>query len=653
MTTTIYKQLGSMEDLATGVGTVAQSRNGAPITVHKVDVPFAVNSVAEMQALPITQYTSCRVYLTSTSFEDYRYSQTSTNGYSSVGLGTWVRTRLSEVSDVVNLKAAKVDWADYLGRKISTVVNNTTSNAGGADYVITNVNPGNLSTLVGGIWQGRNHDLGGGFYAKLLSDTRPEIASFGATYATAKTGIETASNAENSIYLPAGEYDVGTVAALAVNDNISIYGDTPTYDPVADIKGGTWINGVISTAGAGTISIFDVGIDARLSAINEGVVFSDPTKLTSLFIDRVIVIAKPTANHCLLIENVERAVIGSVIVYGGIQGVAIKADVFRVGSVFAYDQATWGFTARYTPPNYKCQNGHVGYVYCGHINNSKGGGVICMNDQSGAALKNITFDKITIEDGEAGFFVTNNGNATSADNIVLKEINILGVSGFAIQTFGPVHGLKIGRAHLKNCDGSIYTNGGAAQDFELNNICVEDTPAPAVLDGSGHKCREWTYAGSSGPYAFVDNKSTLLQISNFDVRTRSHVNTGGGTTPETTQNDTYFSAQGSLPAMLLRRAVKKQSTTAAVATNAELLLYALPAASSRYSMTITVMALTVAGTHTRTYQINQGAITLLSGSPSSNLVFDVVKTGDNINFKYLFTVGNVDIDAIIDVFHIA
>jgi hypothetical protein len=59
-----------------------------------------------------------------------------------------------------------INWGDYLGRKISTVVSNTTSNAGGADYVITNVNPGNLSTLVGGIWQGRNHDLGGGFYAK-------------------------------------------------------------------------------------------------------------------------------------------------------------------------------------------------------------------------------------------------------------------------------------------------------------------------------------------------------------------------------------------------------------------------------------------------------------------------------------------------------
>jgi hypothetical protein len=81
-----------------------------------------------------------------------------------------------QFSDIANLKAAtplnqksyKVNWAGQIGRKVSTVVDNTTSNAGGADYVITNVNPGNLSTLVGGIWVGANHDLGGGFYAKKL-----------------------------------------------------------------------------------------------------------------------------------------------------------------------------------------------------------------------------------------------------------------------------------------------------------------------------------------------------------------------------------------------------------------------------------------------------------------------------------------------------
>lgn len=570
-----------------------------------------------------------------------------------VVLGGAIELQFNTIIDMINrttVSGMNVVWADYVGQSVRVLINNSTSKSGGWWYIIKTLSQ---AATDGDVIDGRtNHSLDATYCAVLCElGIRKSVMAFGVTAASAKNGIEAASNTQNSIYLPAGQYDVGTVAALAVNDNISIYGDTPTYDPVTDTKGGTWINGVISTAGANTISIFDVGIDARLSAINEGVVFSDPIKLTSLFIDRVIVIAKPAANHCMLIENVERAVVGSMIVYGGIQGVAVKADIFYIGSVFAYDQTTWGFTARYTPPNYKCQNGYVGYVYCGHVNNAKGGGVICMNDQSGAALKNITFDKITIEDGNAGFFVTNGGNATKADNIVINEMNISGVSGFAIQTFGPVTKLKIGRGHLKNCGGSVYTNGGSAEDFELNNICVEGTPAPAVLEGSGHKCHRWTYAGASGPYAFIDNRSTLLQISDFDVRTRSHVNNSGGTTPSTQNAGIYYSARGSLPAMILNRAHKKQSTTAAVATNTELLLYALPAGSSRYSLTLTVMALTVAGTHTRTYQINQGTITLISGSPSSGLVFDVVKTGDNINFKYLFTVGNVDIDATIDAFH--
>lgn len=77
----------------------------------------------------------------------------------------------AEFADVANMISAtttsgiSIDWADYLGRNVTTVVNNTTSNKGGKEYVITNVNPGGLSVLVSGIWQGKNHDLGGGFYA--------------------------------------------------------------------------------------------------------------------------------------------------------------------------------------------------------------------------------------------------------------------------------------------------------------------------------------------------------------------------------------------------------------------------------------------------------------------------------------------------------
>jgi hypothetical protein len=62
-----------------------------------------------------------------------------------------------------------VIWATYVGRTVKTVVNNSTSNAGGAEYLITTTNPGSLSTLVGGIWVGANHSLGGGLYASIRS----------------------------------------------------------------------------------------------------------------------------------------------------------------------------------------------------------------------------------------------------------------------------------------------------------------------------------------------------------------------------------------------------------------------------------------------------------------------------------------------------
>lgn len=74
-----------------------------------------------------------------------------------------------------------VIWATYVGRTVKTVANNTTSNAGGAEYLITTTNPGSLSTLVGGMWAGANHSLGGGYYAELYS---PELTPerFGAEF---------------------------------------------------------------------------------------------------------------------------------------------------------------------------------------------------------------------------------------------------------------------------------------------------------------------------------------------------------------------------------------------------------------------------------------------------------------------------------------
>lgn len=73
-----------------------------------------------------------------------------------------------------------IDWSDYLGRDVTTVVHNATSNDGGATYEVTTTNPGSLSTLVSGVWTGKNQDLGGGYYAKLKSTAPYDPLEFGA-----------------------------------------------------------------------------------------------------------------------------------------------------------------------------------------------------------------------------------------------------------------------------------------------------------------------------------------------------------------------------------------------------------------------------------------------------------------------------------------
>ena len=136
-----------------------------------------------------------------------------------------------------------IDWADYLGRKVAAIVNNTTSNDGGAEYVITNVNPGNLSTLVGGIWVGANHDLGGGFYAKRLNETEKRALTSVGGVASGSTdntaAIASSFSANNRCDVDAGAFGVdglvisGDAARLSGagmrNSAMQVLSTSPTY----------------------------------------------------------------------------------------------------------------------------------------------------------------------------------------------------------------------------------------------------------------------------------------------------------------------------------------------------------------------------------------------------------------------------------------
>lgn len=89
-TRNINKQLAAMEDLAQGIGTTNQVRGGIARTVHRIDVPVAVETQEEMQALDVEKFTRARVYSTATSFTDYIYDINATSGITSTGPGFWV-----------------------------------------------------------------------------------------------------------------------------------------------------------------------------------------------------------------------------------------------------------------------------------------------------------------------------------------------------------------------------------------------------------------------------------------------------------------------------------------------------------------------------------------------------------------------------------
>jgi len=87
----VNKSLASMEDLLQGKGAVTQTRNKQDFDVHRVDVPFAVDTEAEMVALDVTRFTRARVYSNAATFVDYIYDEDATSGIApNEGAGYWV-----------------------------------------------------------------------------------------------------------------------------------------------------------------------------------------------------------------------------------------------------------------------------------------------------------------------------------------------------------------------------------------------------------------------------------------------------------------------------------------------------------------------------------------------------------------------------------
>ena len=90
-TRNVFKQLATMEDLAQGVGQVNQRRGKTDYSLGKVDVPYAVESVEDLQRLDVSKFTRANLYSSTTEFQAYIYDETRTDGILPlVGAGSWV-----------------------------------------------------------------------------------------------------------------------------------------------------------------------------------------------------------------------------------------------------------------------------------------------------------------------------------------------------------------------------------------------------------------------------------------------------------------------------------------------------------------------------------------------------------------------------------
>lgn len=136
----VTKNYIGMEDIQAGVGTQDQVRNEATVTMGKVDVPYAVSSEAELQALDVTRFTNARIYSSSVAFVDYRYDPADVTGITPItGSGSWIAVVLSTEHIEHDVTGGSRTLAEYLDSQKLTLTEavNSTALFNGAVVTIT------------------------------------------------------------------------------------------------------------------------------------------------------------------------------------------------------------------------------------------------------------------------------------------------------------------------------------------------------------------------------------------------------------------------------------------------------------------------------------------------------------------------------------
>lgn len=211
-TRNVSKRLASMEDLLQGKGVVSQKRGDQDYDVHRVDVPFALDTEAEMQALDVTRYNRARVYSDEHTAVDYVYDPDAVEGITpNDGPGYWVELRTGTAlavtgpSIVANTVADAKLLVTVLGISITTLGYHSVNDGGAAEYVVV---AGGTGTDDGGSY----HNMANGNQLELIAEDVISINTFGA-----KEGVDISATL-GAVFLYAGQQ--AKISALPLNYTI-------------------------------------------------------------------------------------------------------------------------------------------------------------------------------------------------------------------------------------------------------------------------------------------------------------------------------------------------------------------------------------------------------------------------------------------------
>jgi hypothetical protein len=222
----VKKAKGGVQDLLLGKGSIQQDRAGGTYTIDRLDVPVTTDTIVEMQALDILDFTRARVYFTEDTYIDYVYKPGDITGISSdTGTGTWHKLKseypinfegLSAAVTVISAASANypvnsgVSTLSYHTKAECTALSIAYPDGGGADYVIVASGTGTND--------GGSFIDSGSLQLKLNSDI--SIESFGATRLINASAINRAS----VFAALSGSSIITNMPELSIDSNIDFQG---------------------------------------------------------------------------------------------------------------------------------------------------------------------------------------------------------------------------------------------------------------------------------------------------------------------------------------------------------------------------------------------------------------------------------------------